>query len=632
MMHFGILRFLSLLLAIAAAPSALALFKLLPESGNLVENAKEDLVYLFQFPRTALTPSQAALNLKVETWLKWANIPFHRVSNQFFLGSRSAGIAPFALYNGVFYDGSDAIIEKLGAKLGKYQPNAEEKELREDIDDKLFKFLMVDRASRNATGTGGLDWMFKDEGIVQQMVPLLLNLTTRKLNLTLAGGAHYQFEVNSSSLNAYFNAYIHEEDKMYDDTGLCWPESCPQTSAQTDAKAWNDCVQFSKECLKQKQSFLREHLTQSNGEAAAADRHFTLADWLRFSAQIRATVIQPALRGILTAGPASSEARLNQLLAANTYVGRKCTEFKYSTFKGSGDEVLDELLYILRPIVRKLRDPTAPEEAKFSADSSELTPANASLFGALIQYFETPLNNEALRKHFQPNKNAEPMEVEEADVKVLRDFVRRVKKSLGLTLNWDELRKRPWKLNYEDKGAPEENGNILAKFNGPYSVDQVDQLEQIHEVLNADGSINDSVLAKYPAVVQTVVPKILVGYVDNFWSKKMPKQLVEEEDKTHKLKKMMLQAMAAYICNGESQGNNGKTVSCAEKHFENIRQSKEHDYYEKYIWNYVPQSRGYTYDAIIEHNEALIKQNVLRAIDAARAANAVSDVKIGNEQ
>ena len=139
----------------------LAVYKLQDDTPLVgAEYAKPNVVYLFQFPRTELTPSQAALCLMVETWAHWNRnkvsfrvgffcshfnslflcILFKRISNKFFLGSKTEGTAPFAQINGKFVDGSENIISALANKFEiDVKMNREQKEVKELCENVLFR-------------------------------------------------------------------------------------------------------------------------------------------------------------------------------------------------------------------------------------------------------------------------------------------------------------------------------------------------------------------------------------------------------------------------------------------------------------------------------------------------------------
>ncbi|KAF7638936.1 putative esophageal gland cell secretory protein 29 [Meloidogyne graminicola] len=108
---------------------------------------KKDILYLFVFPRTSHTSYFGAMSLYVESILIWKEIPFHRISNQFFLGSKTDGTIPFALYNGKYLDGSEKIIEEI-RKKGNKKLGEENDDIRKFAVKTLLKILIADKTFR----------------------------------------------------------------------------------------------------------------------------------------------------------------------------------------------------------------------------------------------------------------------------------------------------------------------------------------------------------------------------------------------------------------------------------------------------------------------------------------------------
>uniref|UniRef100_A0A915N416 Uncharacterized protein n=1 Tax=Meloidogyne javanica TaxID=6303 RepID=A0A915N416_MELJA len=143
------------------------------ESKMMVEDEKQDMVYLIIFPRISTTPNHWTMCLKIESWLKLTGIRFYRISNQFLLGSPNSGIAPFVQFNGKYYEGFDNIkeaVKRLGKK--KLQENDREAEIILISENYLLKILTKDKTTRHrkigGKKSGGLDYLIKDNGVRAQ--------------------------------------------------------------------------------------------------------------------------------------------------------------------------------------------------------------------------------------------------------------------------------------------------------------------------------------------------------------------------------------------------------------------------------------------------------------------------------
>merc|ERR1712088_1039633 len=84
---------------------------------------EKDMVYVFQFDRTAMVPSISPACLKLETWLKLNGIKFENVDHNSKLRSKR-GLLPFVELNGEEIADSDYIIKQLSAKFEKDNPSA----------------------------------------------------------------------------------------------------------------------------------------------------------------------------------------------------------------------------------------------------------------------------------------------------------------------------------------------------------------------------------------------------------------------------------------------------------------------------------------------------------------------------
>uniref|UniRef100_A0A0K0CSR4 GST N-terminal domain-containing protein n=1 Tax=Angiostrongylus cantonensis TaxID=6313 RepID=A0A0K0CSR4_ANGCA len=84
----------------------------MPGTRLLKRDWEKDHVYLVQFPRAACIPSPSPFALKVETWLRMADVPYTNISNQFTKMS-TKGQIPFVEVNGRQVADSNFIIDHL---------------------------------------------------------------------------------------------------------------------------------------------------------------------------------------------------------------------------------------------------------------------------------------------------------------------------------------------------------------------------------------------------------------------------------------------------------------------------------------------------------------------------------------
>jgi len=83
-----------------------------PRKSPYKTDYKPGVVYVYQFQRTAAIPSFSPFALKLETWLRMANVAYENVETPFWLRSKE-GMLPFVELNGVEYDDSTFIIRDL---------------------------------------------------------------------------------------------------------------------------------------------------------------------------------------------------------------------------------------------------------------------------------------------------------------------------------------------------------------------------------------------------------------------------------------------------------------------------------------------------------------------------------------
>ncbi|CAI5441018.1 unnamed protein product [Caenorhabditis angaria] len=84
----------------------------MPSTNLIKPDWEKDHVYLIQFPRAGSIPTPSSYSLKVETFLRIANIPYTNISNDFTKKS-SKGQIPFIELNGRQHADSSLIIDHL---------------------------------------------------------------------------------------------------------------------------------------------------------------------------------------------------------------------------------------------------------------------------------------------------------------------------------------------------------------------------------------------------------------------------------------------------------------------------------------------------------------------------------------
>ncbi|VDD85294.1 unnamed protein product [Enterobius vermicularis] len=83
-----------------------------PRKSPIKEDYEKDVVYLYQFPRVKYVPSFSPFCLKLETWLRMADIKYENVNCGFFVRS-CEGTLPFLEYNGREYPDSSLAIRDM---------------------------------------------------------------------------------------------------------------------------------------------------------------------------------------------------------------------------------------------------------------------------------------------------------------------------------------------------------------------------------------------------------------------------------------------------------------------------------------------------------------------------------------
>uniref|UniRef100_A0A1I7YZT9 Failed axon connections homolog n=1 Tax=Steinernema glaseri TaxID=37863 RepID=A0A1I7YZT9_9BILA len=89
-----------------------------PRSIPYKKDFQKGIVYLYQFPRSSAVPSLSPFCLKLETWLRMADVPYENINAPFNVRSRE-GTLPFVEYDGIEYPDSGFAISSLAALLSK---------------------------------------------------------------------------------------------------------------------------------------------------------------------------------------------------------------------------------------------------------------------------------------------------------------------------------------------------------------------------------------------------------------------------------------------------------------------------------------------------------------------------------
>uniref|UniRef100_A0A915DK08 Failed axon connections n=1 Tax=Ditylenchus dipsaci TaxID=166011 RepID=A0A915DK08_9BILA len=84
-----------------------------------VKDYEPGLVYLFQFPRASVVPNISPFAIKLETWLRIADIKYKNVENLPFSVRSREGVLPFVELDGIEYPDSNLAIRDLTSILNK---------------------------------------------------------------------------------------------------------------------------------------------------------------------------------------------------------------------------------------------------------------------------------------------------------------------------------------------------------------------------------------------------------------------------------------------------------------------------------------------------------------------------------
>lgn len=91
---------------------------LTPRKSPLKKDYKRDVIYLYQFPRIKHVPSISPYCLKLETWLRIADLDYENVPCGWYTRSME-GTLPFVELNGVEYPDSSLVIREMTQKFNE---------------------------------------------------------------------------------------------------------------------------------------------------------------------------------------------------------------------------------------------------------------------------------------------------------------------------------------------------------------------------------------------------------------------------------------------------------------------------------------------------------------------------------
>ncbi|GMT27261.1 hypothetical protein PFISCL1PPCAC_18558, partial [Pristionchus fissidentatus] len=90
----------------------------MPSTALIKRDWQKQHVYMIQYPRCRTLPNLSPWSLKLETWLRIADIPFTNINNEFKKFSTKKQV-PFVELNGRQIADSNVIIETLKQEFGK---------------------------------------------------------------------------------------------------------------------------------------------------------------------------------------------------------------------------------------------------------------------------------------------------------------------------------------------------------------------------------------------------------------------------------------------------------------------------------------------------------------------------------
>ncbi|KAL7078565.1 hypothetical protein ACQ4LE_002378 [Meloidogyne hapla] len=597
--------------------------KFLPSEKLLVENAKENVFYLFQFPRSSKTICLSVESLKVEVFLKLNGINFYRISNHLFLDSPT-GQTPFAQYNGKYIDGSKNIIalakeiiinrnnnmleneQKLISKkiLNKIKkiptslkikniiPSRRKVSMEEEIigfSEIMFGILMFDRVTRLSKDFGGLEFFLEDEALVEEFI-YSNPFDYRNLNIQ-TDKEKYEIFLTPEFWEAFFKfVKIWKEGKYEKSLEIKWKEeekklkskyhqNEPGTSSLNQDFASTSSIRDIKGKSKMfnenedKGNILEEIILEENTK-------FEIENNKNKMDKIREDFLKKYVNPKLKANDFIYfiniinnflKISLESLFIGDWAIKNDAKNYKYQNLK------------LIHKNIIKIMNKTLQYTDGFLFGDN-FTEADASLFAILIQLFETT-------KHL----DFKELFLYDAYKEALSHYVDSVTKKLGLDKKeYQKVKQRPWTLNYEQINL--ENN----EYNGPFVVQMPNFHQHLDIIMNYDflnifnqandvEKISNALKEKFNFIWNPDESLILFTKIVYKIKENSKDFNLDEEDFS-----MIIEAFL-YLCK-----------ECRLFYQENSTKVRD---------NLMKKTRKIVFDTIIEFNEEKISKNVLVAIE-----------------
>ncbi|KAF7635863.1 GST_C_6 domain-containing protein [Meloidogyne graminicola] len=345
-------------------------------------------------------------------------------------------------------------------------------------------------------------------------------------------------------------------------------------------------------------NFMEKHLIINEG--FNENYLWNLNDWNDIYEWIN-KFIENKLKEYFTEGKESMEVKLREYLERNSW-----------------DQISDEKIYeLFDKILQRIINILGTKKFLFG-DLPSL--ADISLFSVLIQFYEGNLNipvkknrkeNDIIEEGISLIENNELIEKEnkylDKRIQIIYNFIERIKNLIGL--EWNNLKKYPWPLNYEKINYKENN-----KYSGPFNVQTdemntfVSQLDNNNKWKEYAKTILNKKTNKWLNIyfgknkeeineIEQIILNELFNYLNNFWKEK-------DEVERKMFGKIILHSIASYLCNLGKQNNLNDSLNCQKIHKNKIINLKENIIHEAGKSEFIEKGISYFRSApIINNNE-----------------------------